>query len=155
GINAQIRSGQGQSGFEGVGFAVPINAAKHSMAQLLSGGKVAYAYLGITTEDLTPSIAKKLGFPVNRGALVDDVQSGTAAGHAGVRAGTRDVHLNGETVRAGGDVIVSLDGHAVRSSGDLVRIVSSSLAPGQKTRVVLVRGTKRRAVTLKLDERPR
>jgi S1-C subfamily serine protease len=155
GINAQIRSGQGQSGFEGVGFAVPINSARRSMRQLLAGGRVAYAYLGITTEDLTPVMAKKLGYPVEHGALIDVVQSGTAAEHAGLRAGTRDVHLNGETVRAGGDVIVAVDGQAVRSSGDLIRIVSARLVPGQTARVVLVRGMQRKTVTLRLDERPR
>ena len=52
GINAQIRSASGNA--EGVGFAVPIDAARRSMEQLLSSGKVAYAYLGVTTEDLTP-----------------------------------------------------------------------------------------------------
>jgi 2-alkenal reductase len=155
GINAQIRSGRGQSGFEGVGFAVPINAARRSMAQLLAGGRVAYAYLGVTTEDLTPSIAKKFGYAVRRGALVDSVQTGTAAEHAGLRAGSRDVQLNGETVRAGGDVIVSVDGRPVRSSGDLIRIVSARLVPGQDARVVVVRGKERRTVTLRLDERPR
>src|SRR5205085_9695441 len=46
GINAQIRSASGNA--EGVGFAVPINAAKRSMTQLLAGGKVSYAYVGIT-----------------------------------------------------------------------------------------------------------
>jgi S1-C subfamily serine protease len=155
GINAQIRSGQGQSGFEGVGFAVPINSARRSMRQLLAGGRVAYAFLGITTEDLTPSIAKKFGYAVQHGALVDAVQPGTVAERAGLRAGTRDVHLNGETVRAGGDVIVSIDGRRVRSSGDLIRIVSGRLVPGQTVRVGIVRGRERRVVTLKLAERPR
>jgi 2-alkenal reductase len=155
GINAQIRSGQGQSGFEGVGFAVPINSAKRSMQQLLAGGRVAYAYLGITTEDLTPAIAKKFGYAVEHGALIDVVQPGTVADHAGLRAGTKDVRLNGQTVRAGGDVIVSIDGQRVASSGDLIRIVSGKLVPGQKARVGIVRGTQRRTVTVELDERPR
>jgi 2-alkenal reductase len=155
GINAQIRGGQAQSGFEGVGFAVPINSAKRSMQQLLVGGRVAYAYLGITTEDLTPAIAKRFGYPVEHGALVDVVQPGTVAERAGLQAGTRDVHLNGETVRAGGDVIVSIDGQRVGSSGDLIRIVSGRLVPGQRARVVLVRGKQRKTVTLRLDERPR
>jgi S1-C subfamily serine protease len=155
GINAQIRSGQGQSGFEGVGFAVPINSARRSMGQLLARGRVAYAYLGITTEDLTPAVAKRLGYAVEHGALIDVVQAGTAAAHAGLRAGTRDVRLNGETIRAGGDVIVSVDGQTVRSSGDLIRIVSARLVPGQTARVVLMRGKQRKTVTLRLDERPR
>src|SRR5205823_9796529 len=58
GINAQIRSSGGSSGFEGVGFAVPIDSARHSLEQLLRSGRVRYAYVGITTEDLTPAVAR-------------------------------------------------------------------------------------------------
>ena len=153
GINAQIRTGQTQSGFEGVGFAVPINSAKRSMQQLLANGRVAYAYLGVRTEDLTPSIAKKFGYGVDHGALIDVVQPGTAAERSGLRAGTHDVLLNGETVRGGGDVIVAIDGIPVQDSGDLIRIVSG-LLPGQTAKVELVRGDRRRTVSLRLDERP-
>ena len=60
GINAQIRSSGTGSGFEGVGFAVPIDSAKRSLQQLQATGKVEYAYVGITTENLTPSIARPL-----------------------------------------------------------------------------------------------
>src|SRR5262249_5249208 len=55
GINSQIRSDTGTA--DGVGFAVPIDSAKRSLRQLVATGKVAYAYVGIRTEDLTPSIA--------------------------------------------------------------------------------------------------
>ena len=52
GINAQIRTDSGTA--EGVGFAIPINAAERSMRQLAAVGHVVYAYLGVTTETLTP-----------------------------------------------------------------------------------------------------
>ena len=61
GINAQIRSDSGNA--EGVGFAVPINAARRSMQELVATGKVAYAYVGITSEDLTPGIAEAVRLP--------------------------------------------------------------------------------------------
>ncbi|HVW17443.1 MAG TPA: trypsin-like peptidase domain-containing protein, partial [Solirubrobacteraceae bacterium] len=61
GINAQIRSSGAGSGFEGVGFAVPIDSARRSLEQLLATGRVQYAYLGVTTEDLTPSVARRFG----------------------------------------------------------------------------------------------
>jgi S1-C subfamily serine protease len=57
GINAQIRSDSGNA--EGVGFAVPIDAARRSMEQLLVSGKVAYAYIGITTEDLSGALRSR------------------------------------------------------------------------------------------------
>ena len=79
GINAQIRSSGTGSGFEGVGFAVPIDSAKRSLRQLTQSGQVKYAYVGITTEDLTPSIAKKFGYAAQQGALIDVVKRAAPA----------------------------------------------------------------------------
>src|SRR5213078_5114181 len=71
GINAQIRSANGTgSNDSGIGFAIPIDAAKHSVAQLIAKGKVTYAYVGISTEDLTPSLARALGYKAEHGALI-------------------------------------------------------------------------------------
>src|SRR5881227_83095 len=75
GINAQIRSQSGTGNDSGVGFAVPIDAAKRSVAQLVSTGRVRYAYVGITTEDLTPALANALGYRVKQGALVEAVHA--------------------------------------------------------------------------------
>lgn len=75
GINAQIRSSL-ESGFEGVAFAVPIDSAKRSLEQLLASGHVDYAYLGLQTEDLTPSIARAFGYP---GPAGGDRQLGSEA----------------------------------------------------------------------------
>ena len=52
GINAQINSDSGNA--EGVGFAVPINSARRSMEQLIETGEVRYAWLGVSTQTLTP-----------------------------------------------------------------------------------------------------
>src|SRR5438552_2604201 len=56
GITTQIRSSNGTS--QGVAFAVPIDSARRSVGQLIRRGKVAYAYMGISAEDLTPGIAR-------------------------------------------------------------------------------------------------
>jgi S1-C subfamily serine protease len=154
GINAQIRS-NGGNGFEGVGFAVPINSAKRSLQQLVHTGRVAYAFVGISAEDLTPSLADHLGYSIDRGALVSRVANDSAAERAGLRAGTKDVRLNGQVVRAGGDVIVAIQGIPVRSASDVIRIVSNRLLPGQTARFTIVRGKKRLIVPVKLTERER
>ena len=155
GINAQIRSAaHGTGGFEGVGFAIPIDAAKRSLKQLLASGSVAYAYVGIGAEDLTPSLARRYGYPVGHGALVDRVEAGTAAARAGLRAGDRTVRFAGEDVRIGGDVIVAIDGRAVATAGDVVRIVSEELEPGQVARFSIVRDGEQLELPVRLDERP-
>ena len=154
GINAQIRSSGTDSGFEGVGFAVPIDSARRSMSQLLRNGEVEYAFVGIKIEDLTPAIAKKFGYAARRGALVDEVTDGSAAARAGIVAGTRDAVYEGLGVRVGGDAIVAIDGIPVTSAQDVVRIVTTKFVPGETARFTVVRGKQRRIVPVTLAERP-
>jgi S1-C subfamily serine protease len=151
GINAQIRSDSG--GAEGVGFAVPINAAARSMGQLIATGQVVYAFLGVTTEDLTPTLARHLGYTVSRGALVGEVRSGSPADHAGLEGGNEDQTFNGLDVTTGGDVIVAVDGHPVRSADQVVREIGARL-PGETIRLTVVRGQERKTLIAKLGARP-
>ncbi|MGH2921078.1 MAG: S1C family serine protease [Gaiellaceae bacterium] len=151
GINAQIRSQSGES--EGVGFAIPINAAKRSMQQLLASGRVAYGYVGVTTEDLTPSVARHFRYRVQEGAVVATVSDDSPGDKAGLRGGSGEEVFNGETVTRGGDLIVAIDGEPVRSADDVVRAVAYRL-PGQVVRFTLVRGGKRLSVRVRLGERP-
>ena len=88
GINAQIRSANGTGNDSGIGFAIPIDAAKRSVAQLIAKGEVTYAYVGITTEDMTPSLARALGYKVDHGALIVNVNGGSPAEKAGLRGGS-------------------------------------------------------------------
>jgi len=154
GINAQIKSSTGNSGFEGVGFAVPIDSARRSLGQILQTGRVRYAYLGIETEDLTPSIARHFGYAASRGALIDAVLPGSGAAAAGLKPGTRTEAFRGLGVHVGGDAIVAIDGTPVGSSEDVVRIVATRLYPGEVARFTLVDGKARRVVKVTLGERP-
>ena len=152
GINAQIRSGTGNN--TGVGFAVPINSARRSMDQLVATGRVSYAFVGVTTQDLTPALARHFGYHVEHGAVIASVQPGSPAADAGLRGGNRDKSYLGVEFKDGGDVIVALAGHPVRSSEDVVRIVTDALGPGQQVQVTVVRDGKRLQVPLRLAERP-
>ena len=154
GINAQIKTSGGGSGFEGVGFAVPIDSARRSLGQILQTGSVRYAYIGIETEDLTPSIAKRFGYAARAGALIDLVLPGSGAAAAGLEAGTHTEAFRGLGVHVGGDAIVAIDGIPVTNSEDVVRIVAGRLYPGEVARVTVVHGTMRRVVKVRLGERP-
>jgi 2-alkenal reductase len=154
GINAQIRSSGTASGFEGVGFAVPIDSARRSLQQLQATGKVEYAYVGITTENLTPAIARKFGYAAHQGALIDVVNAGSAGEKAGLHGSDRDVIYQGLDIKLGGDAIVAIDGIPVRQAEDVVRIVTQRLVPGEQARFTVVRGTQRRIVAVTLSRRP-
>jgi 2-alkenal reductase len=156
GINAQIRSQASTGNDSGVGFAVPIDAAKRSMAQLVSTGRVRYAYVGITTEDLTPALANALGYTVKHGALVEAVHARSPGAAAGLRGSSRPADVLGYTgLKTGGDVIVAIDGKPVRNADDVVRIVSYELRPGQVATFTVVRGTQRKTVAVTLGDRAR
>ncbi len=151
GINAQIRTDSGTA--EGVGFAIPINAAQRSMRQLAAVGHVVYAYLGVTTETLTPTLARHLGYDVSRGAILSTVRDDSPADRAGLRGGSEAETFNGQTFSRGGDLIVAIDGQTVRGADDVVRQVAARL-PGELASLTIVRDGERRVVRVRLGSRP-
>jgi serine protease Do len=95
GINTAILSRTG--GFQGVGFAVPINMARFVMDRLINEGKVTRGYLGINIQPLTPDLAKEFHLPdESSGVLVGGVSAGSAAEKAGVRDGDVILDYNGK-----------------------------------------------------------
>jgi S1-C subfamily serine protease len=154
GINAQIRSDSGTA--EGVGFAIPINSARRSMEQLVATGRVAYAYVGVSTQDVAPTMARRFGFAAERGALIQDVVEGAPADRAGLRGPSSRRVFNGIPIAIGGDLIVGFAGEKVDRAADIARIVTDRLRPGQTVPITVVRGGtgKRETVRLRLDERP-
>src|SRR5207249_9849556 len=65
------------------------------------------SFLGVTTGDLTPSLARNLGYEVRRGALVGAVEEGSPAEKAGIRGGQGEKQIDGQTITPGGDIIVA------------------------------------------------
>jgi serine protease Do len=123
GINTAILSRSG--GFQGVGFAVPINMARFVMDRLINSGKVARGYLGIRIQSLTPQLAKQFNLPdESSGVLVSDVNPNSAAAKVGLQ---------------NGDVILELNGKKVSDSRTLHLLVAQS-APGSKVTLRVLRG---------------
>ena len=77
GLNQQIKSQSG--GGEGVGFAVPIDVVKRSLAQLRADGTAKYAYLGVSTVPLYPQLVDRFHLDVTHGAWVQNVTRGGPA----------------------------------------------------------------------------
>jgi len=151
GVNSQIQSGNG--GNVGVGFAVPINTVKTVAAEIIKTGHAEHAFLGITGQAVTPSIAKLFRLPASAGVLVASVQPGSAAAKAGLRAGTQKVLANGESYPLGGDLIVSADGVPLDSIERLHDVISSK-KPGDRVSLELWRGSSKTSLDVKLGRQP-
>jgi len=94
GINSAIASNTG--GYEGVGFAIPVNMAKKIYEDILKKGKVVRGWLGIGIQEMTPELAKH--FKVSEGVLVAQVFKGTPADKAGLKRGDVIIEFQGKKV---------------------------------------------------------
>jgi len=149
GINSQIATGGGSGGSVGIGFAVPSNEVKRLLPQLKEGEDIKRPYIGITMAQINDRIAEQLKLPVKEGVLIQDVDDGTGADRAGLRAG----EPNTDGLPEGGDLIVSVDGEKVTGPDDVAAAVAAKQV-GDEIELGLVRGEERRTVTVKLGERP-
>ncbi len=136
GINTAIVGGSG--GNQGVGFAVPSNMAKNVMEQLLKQGRVVRGWLGVTIQNVTPSIAESLGLEGPGGVLIADVEIGSPADKAGVKRG---------------DVIAELNGDPIEDSQELQLAVAEA-SPGDEAKLRVFRGNQTKSIVVKLGEMP-
>jgi S1-C subfamily serine protease len=151
GVNAQITAGT--AGNVGIGFAIPVNTVKAVAAQLIRGGKVRHAFLGVAAQPVSPSLARLFDLPVSHGLLVQAVTSGSAADRAGLRAGSTPVLMQGESYALGGDIIVAVDGTAVSTRSQL-RDLLTVHKPGDRLALSLYRGRSKLHVEVTLGRPP-
>jgi len=123
-------------GNEGIGFAIPINLARHVMDQLIQGGKVTRGYLGVTLEGITPGLAESFNLPDQNGALVGDVMPGTPAEKAGLQSGDVIIEFNGKK---------ATDPHSLQ-------LMISECVPGTEVTLKVLRNNHERTFTVKLAE---
>jgi len=136
GINTAIASRTG--GYQGVGFAVPINLVKNIKDRLLSDGRVVRGWLGIYIGDLTESLRDAFHVPGKGGALVQQVVKDGPADRAGMQDG---------------DIVLELDGSPLEDGRDL-RFRVADMAPGTRVELVVLRDGERRTLHLELGELP-
>ena len=153
GINSQIATGTGSSGSVGIGFAVPINTAKDVASQIIGGGTVQHAFLGIEGADLDSQLAKVLNLGVDHGALVQKVTKGGPADQAGLQAGGATVSIGGSQVKAGGDVITAIDGQQIQGMDDLISAVNAK-QPGDQITLDVLRDGSQKQITVTLGKSP-
>jgi S1-C subfamily serine protease len=151
GINAQIRSDSGDN--TGVGFAIPIDTVKRSLAQIRKDGRARYAYLGVATTTVYPQAAEHFDLPVRHGAWIQEVTSGGPASRAGLRGGGARKRFQSRLFSTGGDILVRVGDRAIRQDTDVAQALLT-LRPGQTVAMETYRDGRKRRVSVKLGERP-
>jgi serine protease Do len=136
GINlAMLTDGLGDA--MGIGFALPINAVR-AVLQQLRAGRVVRGSLGVHPRmtPLTDDLARSLGLPTARGALLTSVDPGSSAEAVGLHAG---------------DVITEFHGAPIETADDLVARVALA-QPGSRAPLVVIRDGHRRAIEVEIEQ---
>jgi S1-C subfamily serine protease len=129
------------------------DTVRRSIRQIRADGKASYAYIGISSQRLYPQLARKLGVPVDEGALVAEVVENGPAAKAGIKGGGKEVRFQATLVRTGGDVVTKVNGQAVTRDNDFSELITR-FQPGDRIALELYRGDERRTTTVTLGERP-
>lgn len=135
GINTAVASDA-----EGIGFAIPINAAKGTIKSVLAGKGVERAYLGLRYVEITAAVAKQYDLPVKQGAYVISSSSDAA------------VSANGPAAKAGlreKDILTKINGLQVGSQGGVSTLIGT-YAPGDTIEVTYIRGGSERTAKVTL-----
>ena len=134
GINSQILSPSG--GSIGLGFAIPSNMARTVAEQLINKGKVRRGQLGVVVLKIPSEEATKMGVTQGPGVVVYQVQSGSGADRAGLRAG---------------DVITALNGTAINEPNTFRNMIANT-APGTEVALTVRRNGGEQQVRATLGE---
>ena len=154
GINTQIISRTGAS--TGIGFAVPINAAKQVIPELIKSGEFEYAWLGISGNTVRREILELMDLPSEtRGALVIDLAQSGPAEAAGLAGASRTEETAIGLAPVGGDIIVGIDGSPIESMDDLITYLIENTRPGDRIAVDVIRdGGEVATIEVALGTRP-
>jgi serine protease Do len=132
GINTAIIPGG-----QGIGFAVPINAAKGIIEQLKTEGEVTRGWLGVAIQDVTEEMSEYYGLKSRKGAMVAQVFEDDPAERAGIKPG---------------DIIIEVDGEKISSSRDLTRIIAR-IGVGDTAKIIVLREGKTKTFAVKITKR--
>jgi len=140
---------------EGLGFAIPSSTILREIGYLISDGSYAkHPWIGASGIDMTFEIAQAVGTDTTYGWLIAQVTSAGPADAAGLKGGTRQATIVGQTVVLGGDIVTSIEGTRIKDMDDLSTYLEEKTIPGQTINVTVIRAGEELTVSLKVGTRP-
>jgi S1-C subfamily serine protease len=151
GINTAIFSLSG--GYQGIGFAIPINRAREVASQLITSGRFAQPWLGISGLAMTKDLAEMIGETTETGVLVVEVASGSPADRGGMRGGQKELIIGNIRLAIGGDIVLTLDHKKVESMEELTREIGRRKI-GETVQLQILRNGRPLVLEITLQENP-
>ncbi|MDX1805282.1 MAG: trypsin-like peptidase domain-containing protein [Alcanivorax sp.] len=136
GINTAILSSDGN--WEGIGFATPASIATEVMEDLIKHGRVIRGYLGVTVQDMTPSLADTFGLENVHGGVITEVVVDSPANRAGLQPG---------------DVLVGIDGDPMADGYEAMNRIAG-MKPGDQATLNLIRNRQTLDIHVTIGTRP-
>jgi S1-C subfamily serine protease len=152
GINTAIYSGDGS--FSGVGFAIPSDTVLKIVPTIIKEGKYLHPWVGITSFDISPDLAKILSLEDAKGILIMTVVKDSPADKAGLRGSSQTTVIDGIEYKIGGDIVLSIDGNEVRKIEDILTHLQREKNVGDKLNLEILRDGKTMNITVDLEKRP-
>ena len=137
GINTAIITTSG--GYQGLGFAIPVNKAKKILDKLSTGEKILYGWLGVTIDNLNEDLRNYFGIKERVGVILIKVYKDSPAEEGGLKEG---------------DLILSFNKELIKTTRDLVRMVSVSDV-GKRIPLEILRGGKEMTIKVKIGKMPK
>lgn len=143
----------------GIGFAVPADTMRRVIPDLLTAGRVDYAWMGISVMREeggygVAGLSAALDLPTERGVLLRGVSAGSPAHLAGLRGGDRLVDVREKTVCAGGDLIVAINEYHFDDLDALMTYLVQQTRPGDEVKLLVIRERRTLELSLQLAGRP-
>jgi len=140
---------------QGIGFAIPSSTILREIGSLITDGSYNnHPWLGASGTDMTFEIAQAMSTNVTYGWLITQVASGGPADKAGLRGGTTQKQIIGQSVTVGGDIIVAIDGMRITNIDDLSTYLEECTSPSQTISATIVRINETLTLSLTLEARP-
>ncbi|AXF84785.1 Periplasmic pH-dependent serine endoprotease DegQ [Ephemeroptericola cinctiostellae] len=140
GINTAIVTGNtsGEGANAGIGFAIPVSIMKQIADELIATGTVTRGYIGVSSQNVTPEMAKTFNLPSQDGVIIASVRPEGPAGQAGISVG---------------DILTQVNDSTIKDTANMLAEIAR-LKPGSQARVKILRNGQNMDLTVIIAKRP-
>ena len=136
-----------------IGYALPVRLILRVAKAIITHGRVVHAWIGVTAKTITPQLASILRLPVKNGIIIVEIRPGSPAAKVGLKGSKKKVRIGNQTYWVGGDIVLAIDGKSIKGVDDFIERLEEK-GPGKRVRLTVLRGRRKRYISLYPGKRP-